>query len=41
MSKAVRIWPFEVNVSFAIDFIGDEKLFFDRLLKTTVELCRF
>lgn len=41
MSKASRIWPFEVGVSSPIDAIGDEKLFFDHLLKTTVELCRF
>lgn len=41
MSRASRIWPFEVGMSFPIDTIGDEKLFFDQLLKTTVELCWF
>lgn len=41
MSKAVRIWPFQVGMSFAVDALGDGKLFFDHLLETTVELSRF
>lgn len=41
MSKISRIWPFKVGMNFPIDAIGDEKLFFDHLLKTTVEICRF